>query len=48
VVVVAAGEELVGRAVDIEATGGLVLETATGRRLVDSGEVTRVRREVPA
>jgi BirA family biotin operon repressor/biotin-[acetyl-CoA-carboxylase] ligase len=48
VIVVAAGEELVGRAVDIEATGGLVLETATGRRLVDSGEVTRVRREVPA
>jgi BirA family biotin operon repressor/biotin-[acetyl-CoA-carboxylase] ligase len=48
VVVLAAGEELAGRAVDVASTGGLVLETDAGRRTLDSGEVIRVRREVPA
>jgi BirA family biotin operon repressor/biotin-[acetyl-CoA-carboxylase] ligase len=48
VVVAAAGEEVIGRAVDLDATGGLVVETRSGARTIASGEVVRVRPAVPA
>lgn len=48
VVVATDGTELVGRAVDLDATGALVVATAEGRRTVASGDVVRVRPAVPA
>ena len=37
-----------GRAVDLDTTGALVIESDDGRHIVASGEVVRVRREVSA
>ena len=37
-----------GRAVDLDATGALVVDADDGRHVVASGEVVRVQREVPA
>jgi BirA family transcriptional regulator, biotin operon repressor / biotin---[acetyl-CoA-carboxylase] ligase len=49
VVVVTGGESVSGRAVDLDETGGLVVDTDAGRRrTVASGEVVRVRPVVPA
>jgi len=48
VVVATPDATLEGRAVDLDATGSLVVETAGGPRAVASGDVLRVRREVPA
>jgi BirA family transcriptional regulator, biotin operon repressor / biotin---[acetyl-CoA-carboxylase] ligase len=42
------GEIVRGRAVDLDDAGSLVVETATGTRVVTSGEVTSVRPAVPA
>ena len=39
---------LVGRAVDLDATGALVIEADDGRHVVASGEVVRLRRQVSA
>ena len=38
------GRIITGRAVDIDANGGLVLETAQGKRIFNAGEVTVVKR----
>lgn len=48
VVIAAAGERIVGRAIDLDPTGGLVVETDAGRRTMASGEVIRLRPAVPA
>ncbi len=48
VVVASAGESVSGRAVDLDATGGLVIDADTGRRTFTSGEVVQVRPAVPA
>lgn len=37
-----------GRAIDLDATGALIVESDDGRHVVTSGEVERVRREVSA
>lgn len=39
---------LLGRAVDLDATGALIVEAHDGRHVVASGEVVRVRRQVSA
>jgi BirA family transcriptional regulator, biotin operon repressor / biotin---[acetyl-CoA-carboxylase] ligase len=45
----AAGSRLTGRAIDLDATGALVVEDRDGlRHVVSAGEVTRVRPAVPA
>jgi BirA family biotin operon repressor/biotin-[acetyl-CoA-carboxylase] ligase len=48
VLVDAGGERLVGRAVDLDPTGALVVDTPGGRLAVTSGEVRSVRPAVPA
>lgn len=42
-VTVAGGKAIVGRAVDVDQTGALVVETAAGRRTVFAGDVTHLR-----
>lgn len=46
--VATAGTTIVGRAVDLDASGALVVATAEGPMTIGSGEVTRLRPAVPA
>ncbi len=39
---------IAGRALDLDEHGALVLDTSGGRVVVSSGEIVRVRTEVPA
>ena len=43
VVAHAGGEEVVGRAIDLDPDGGLVLETDRGRRVISFGEIEHLR-----